>query len=89
MPNMITLGEGGSINPERVILVASMASAPVKRFVKHTDPANLVNLTYGYPRRSVVVFDTGVVAITSYEPERLALAVRYGKEIDPDEKIPF
>lgn len=86
--NVILMGEGGGINPARVILVASMKSAPVKRFVKHTDPGKVINMTYGYPQRSIVVMDTGTVIITCYDVYELTHAIRQGKEVDRD-AIPF
>ncbi|MEL6525595.1 MAG: DUF370 domain-containing protein [Chloroflexota bacterium] len=85
---MISMGEGGSINADRVIAVASMASAPVKRFVDNTPPDKLLNLTYGYPRRSIVVFDNGFVAITRYPVEELDFAIRTKTEVNHD-GLPF
>jgi len=86
--NMISMGEGGSINPARVVLVASLRSAPIKRLVKETEPGRLINLTYGYPQRSVIVFENGFVAITKYEADELAKAIWRGKEVE-DHGLPF
>ena len=88
MITLISMGEGGSINPARVVMVASMASAPIKRFVHQTAPDKLVNLTYGYPQRSVIIFDNGMVAITRYPAEQVTLVIGSGKEVDNDE-LPF
>jgi regulator of extracellular matrix RemA (YlzA/DUF370 family) len=74
-PSMIAIGEGGSINPAEVVLVASMTSAPVKRLVRQTDPQKIVNLTYGYPRRSLIVFANGFIAITHLPVDALTAAV--------------
>ena len=89
MANMILLGEGGSINPERVTMVASAKSAPIKRLLKTIEPHRVIDLTYGYPRESVLVMDTGMLAITSYPIEKITYAIRIGKEVNPDEPIPF
>lgn len=88
MNYMISMGEGGSINPDRVIMVASLASQPVKQFLKNTPPDKLLNLTYGYPRRSIVVFDNGFVAITRYPVEQLDFAIRTKTEVEYD-GLPF
>lgn len=89
MNYMISMGKGGSINSDRVVMVASMLSAPVKRFVKNLEPGKVVNLTYGYPQRSVLIFDNGMVAITRYDVKDLDFAVRTKTEVDSDDDIPF
>ena len=81
MPNMIMMGEGGSINPERVIMIAALSSAPIKRLLKHTDKQHIINLTYGYPQRSVAIFDNGFIAITRYSVTALSQAIITGKEV--------
>lgn len=88
MINLIAMGEGGSINPERVVMVASMFSAPIKRLIKQTPPDKVLNLTYGYPQRSVVVFDNGMLAITRYHVEDLSFAIQAGKEVESHD-LPF
>lgn len=88
MNYMISMGDGGSINCDRVILVASMSSAPIKRFVKDTEPGKLVNLTYGFPQRSIIVFDNGTVAITSCPVNKLDFAIRTKTEVEAD-GLPF
>ncbi len=89
MPTIIMIGEGGSINPERVLMIASMKSAPVKRLLKYADPDKVINMTYGYPQRSLIIFDTGFMAITHHEIYTLSQAVRRGKEVDYDDTLPF
>jgi regulator of extracellular matrix RemA (YlzA/DUF370 family) len=89
MPNMISMGRAGSVNPERVVMVASLDSAPVKRFIKELDPMQILNLTYGYPQKSIIVFENGMVAITRYKAGELAIAIRLGKEVHHDYDVPF
>jgi len=84
MPHMLILGRGGSINAERVLAVASLESAPVKKLLRDADDHHVLNLTYGYPRRSLVVFDGGLLAVTSRTVEELTRAVHMGKELDHD-----
>lgn len=81
MPNMLMMGEGGSINPERVLLVASLKSAPIKRLVKYTEGNKVINITYGYPQLSVIVFDNGMIAVTCYPVEELSAALRREREL--------
>lgn len=89
MINMILMGDGGSLNPERVVMVASLKSAPIKRLLRKQDAARIVDLTYGYPQRSLVIFDNGMMAITRYDVPELSFALRIGKEIKDGEDIPF
>ena len=81
---MISVGEGGSINPADVVLIASMASTPIKRLVRHTDPQKIVNLTYGYPRRSLIVFANGFIAITHLPVDTLTRMICSGREAHLD-----
>lgn len=86
---MMLMGEGGSITPERVVMIASLQSEPVKRFVKYTDAKQVVNMTYGYPQRSVIVFDNGMIAITRYSVEELTTAINHGEEVYSDDRVTF
>ncbi len=89
MPNIIMMGEGGSINPERVLMIASLKSAPIKRLLKYVESSKIINMTYGYPQRSLMIFDNGMVVITRFEVEELSMAIRSGKEVEYDESLPF
>lgn len=89
MTNMILLGEGGSLNPKCVIAVASAKSAPVKRMLKTLPAMQILDLTYGYPRETVVILDNGMLALTAYTVEQMTLAVMYERQVNPDETIPF
>lgn len=84
MPDMLILGRGGSINRERVVLIAPMSSAPIQKLLRDTDPSRVINMTYGYPRRSVVVFDNSMIAITSRTVEELTKAIHMRKELEDD-----
>ncbi len=89
MANMILLGEGGSINPKHVIAVAHAKSEPIKRMLKMLPATQILDLTYGYPRNTVVVLDNGMLAITSYTIDQMTLAVQYERQVNEDELIPF
>lgn len=89
MVNMISMGRGGSINPQHVVMVASLKSAPVKRFINELDSGRLINMTYGYPQKSIIIFENGMVAITRYDAGELAIAIRIGKEVHHDYDVPF
>ncbi len=88
MPNMLILGRGGAINAERVLAVVHAKSAPVLRLVQATDPSHILNMTYGYPRRSVIVLDNGLVVLSSRTPTELTRALGLREELPADEDQP-
>lgn len=89
MASMILLGEGGSLSPKHIIAVASAHSAPIKRMLKMLPAHQILDLTYGYPRNTVVILDNGMLAITSYTIDQMTLAVQYERQVNEDEAIPF
>lgn len=74
MTKMILLGAGGSINPDQVLMIASLRSAPIKRLLKLAPPEKVINLTYGYPRRSLVIFENGMLVISRVDVDELTEA---------------
>ena len=89
MANMLILGRGGSINAERVIALAHAKSAPIVRLVQATDPCHVLNMTYGYPRRSVIILDNGFIVISSRTPDELARAVGMGEALEDNDAPPW
>ncbi|WP_119071494.1 extracellular matrix/biofilm biosynthesis regulator RemA family protein [Aggregatilinea lenta] len=67
----VVVGQGGVIATERIVAVANARSAPVKRWIENTDPARIINLTYGYPRRAVLLLDNDYLIIVPVRPEEL------------------
>jgi regulator of extracellular matrix RemA (YlzA/DUF370 family) len=75
MPRILILGRGGSIDADRVVAVASAKSAPIKRLLQAIGPERVLNLTYGYPRQAVILFDNGYLAVVSRTVDELARAL--------------
>lgn len=73
--HMISLGEGGAIDAARIILVTPYRSRPIHRLLAKTDPAKVVNVTYGYPRESVLLLDSGYIVIASQKAVDLIAAL--------------
>lgn len=71
MPRMLFLGRGGSVNINRIVAIAPFKSKPVKRLLDAAGPGKVLNLTYGYPRQSVILLDNGFIVITSQLVEEL------------------
>ena len=81
MAYLMQLGHGGALDPTRIVAIARAKSAPVKRLLEAAGPGQVINLTYGYPRQSVVLLDNGYLAVISLTIEEL-LAKLY-----PDESM--
>lgn len=75
MVSILFMGPGGAINARRVVAVASIKSAPVKRLIEAAGRARILDMTYGYPRQSVILFDNGYIAIVSRSVEELSRAL--------------
>lgn len=88
MSKILLLGRAGSINRERVVAIARARSAPILRMIQATDPSRVLNMTYGYPRRSVMVLDNGFIVLSSRTPEELAKALGLCQELNNDEDPP-
>ena len=69
MSKPIMLGHGGAINPEQVLAIGRAGSAPIKRLLKEAGQGKVLNLTYGYPRQSVILLNNGYLAIVSLTVE--------------------
>jgi regulator of extracellular matrix RemA (YlzA/DUF370 family) len=81
MGYLVVLGRGGALDPDRVVAVARAKSAPVKRLLEAAGPSRVINMTYGYPRQSVVLLDNGYLAIVSLTIEELMAKLYPGGEV--------
>ena len=89
MPKLLILGRGGSIDANRVIAIVHAKSAPVIRMLQATDTSRILNMTYGYPRRSVIILDNGFVVISSRTPSELTRAVGLSQELNDEDQPPW
>lgn len=75
MTTLISIGRGGAIDLDHVVAVARASSAPVKRLLEAAGPARVLNLTYGEPRQSVILFDNGCLAVVSLAVEEVLATI--------------
>lgn len=75
MPRMLRLGQGGGVDMDRVAAVAPFRSKPIKRLLDTAEAGQVMNLTYGYPRHSVILLDNGYLIITSLTLDELIQAL--------------
>lgn len=71
MGRWIVVGKGGILAVDRVVAVARASSAPIRRLVEAVGRERVVDLTFGQPRRAVMVLDSGHVVTVSLTPETL------------------
>jgi regulator of extracellular matrix RemA (YlzA/DUF370 family) len=71
MAKWISVGRGGMIDADRIMLIVPTRSAPIKQLLRDLDNQRVINMTYGDPRQAVVVFDNGYVAVTSLTVNQL------------------
>jgi hypothetical protein len=71
MTKWIKVGKGGIVVADRVVAIARADSAPIRRLVEAVGRGQVVDLTFGRPRRAVAVLDSGHVVLISLTPETL------------------
>ena len=82
---MLHVGFGGVVAANRILAVISPDSAPIKRMVREaTDEGRIIDMTYGRRTKSVIVLDTGHLALAALQPDTIVGRLRQqrGKEIE-------
>ena len=65
----VHVGYGGTIAINRVLAIASPESAPIKRMVRQANKeGRIINLTYGRKAKTVIVLDSGHIALAAFQP---------------------
>jgi regulator of extracellular matrix RemA (YlzA/DUF370 family) len=82
MSRWIAVGYGALLDAERIVAAVRVRSTPVKRMLAAAGPAQVVNLTYGYPRECVVLLDTGHFALISLTLDELLRQLNSKEEGD-------
>ena len=67
------IGFGNMVATDRIIVVLSPESAPIKRMIQEAKESNtLIDATYGRRTRAVLIMDSGHVLLSPLQPETLA-----------------
>ncbi|HAP32572.1 MAG TPA: hypothetical protein DCQ14_05935 [Firmicutes bacterium] len=67
---LINIGFGNIVSANRIIVIVSPESAPIKRIIGEArDRGMLVDATYGRRTRAVVITDSGHVILSAVQPE--------------------
>lgn len=67
---LINIGFGNIVAAERIIVIVSPESAPIKRLIGEArDRGILIDATYGRRTRAVIIADSGHVILSAVQPE--------------------
>jgi regulator of extracellular matrix RemA (YlzA/DUF370 family) len=70
---LINVGFGNIVFANRVLVIVSPESAPIRRNVQEAKDRNLlIDATYGRKTRAVLILDTGHVVLSAIQPETMA-----------------
>lgn len=69
---LLHVGFGGILAANRIVAIISPDSAPVRRLVQEAKERQMaIDMTYGRKTKSVIVLDSGHVAIAAIQPETI------------------
>ena len=71
--NLLNIGFGSTIVAERVVVIASPNSAPMKRLKNEAKEDNrLVDATHGRRTRSIIVTDSNHIVLSAIQAETIS-----------------
>lgn len=71
MVDWFDVGRGGALAVDRVVALARIDSAPIRRLVEAVGRERIVDLTFGRPKRAVAILDSGHIVLLSFAPQML------------------
>ena len=70
---LVLIGFGNIISADKAVAFLSPNQQPIKRLIREArDKGLLIDATHGRKAKSVIVFDTGHVALASVTPETIS-----------------
>ena len=71
--NLLNIGFGSSIVAERVVVIVSPNSAPMKRLKNEAkDDKRLIDATHGRRTRSIIVTDSNHIVLSAIQAETIS-----------------
>lgn len=68
---LMNIGFGNLVSWERIVVIVSPDSAPIKRMVQESrERGMLIDATYGRKTASIFIMDSGHVILSALPPER-------------------
>lgn len=84
----INVGYGNLVAAERIVMLASPESAPVKRLIQDAkEDGRAIDLTCGKKTKSVIMTDTESVILSALPPEKLATRAEGGEDSESADSI--
>ena len=84
----INVGYGNLVAAERIVMLASPESAPVKRLIQDAkEDGRAIDLTCGKKTKSVIMTDTESVILSALPPEKLAVRAEGGEDSESSDSI--
>ena len=87
--NLISIGFGSYVSPERIIAAVDPESNPIKRIVTHgKESGRLIDATYGRKTKTVLIMDSGHVILCPLTPESVSqrVAGKHGGAVNDEEE---
>lgn len=82
--NLVNIGFGNMINADRVIVVVSPESAPIKKIVRESKAnGTLIDATHGRKTMSVIITDSDNVVLSYMDLKQIA--AKFDTEVETDE----
>jgi len=77
---LINIGFGNVVSADKVVVVVSPESAPMKRIREEARQERmLIDATYGRKTRSVIIIDSNHVVLSAVQPETIAQRLESGE----------
>ena len=84
----INVGYGNLVAAERIVMLASPESAPVKRLIQDAkEDGRAIDLTCGKKTKTVIMTDTESVILSALPPEKLAVRAEGGEESESADSV--
>ncbi len=80
---LVHIGFGNVIALNRVLVMVTPESAPIKRLIQEARDRNtLIDVTYGRKTKAVIVLDNGYLVLAAIQPETIATRLGQGRDFD-------
>ena len=73
MMKLVNIGFGNIVSANKLIVIVSPESAPIKRIIQEArDRGMLIDATYGRRTRAVIITDSDHIILSAVQPETIA-----------------
>ena len=78
---LLHIGFGGVIAVNKILVIVSPDSAPVKRMIRvANDQGLIIDMTHGRKTKAAIVLDSGHVVLAALQPETIVGRLRQQRE---------